>query len=777
MKHKDWLHIHDFVSMMKHHTDWHHGHHSSGSIDRLAVSADKVATAAAAEAAAETVNSRFVPGVTATATAAAVAENGHAVAETVEETVARTGAWPFTHPADSSPPSHCHSPSKLTLPPASKSPRPSLSPPLTPSSPSPHLPPSSPSPLTPSHSSTASLSPSARLSNLQSASATAASSDSLLRVHESLSGTLSPSARLSNLKSASATAASSDSLLRIHDSLLDTLSPSAHLSSLKSASATAASSESLLRILSSDTLSPSGRRSSLKSSSTTAASPGPGKRVSWNIDPHSPSASKSPGGRGYCPMRRRASWHADIRSAGLRSAVDTTSPLRTSTFRAAVGTTSLLQTSTFRASAAALAAAPPPAAAAALAAAPPPAAVAAGAIRRPPGSIFYKIAGEAAEAGQGTTAPAGAAADAIGASASAAGVSAAGAAAAGASAAGASAAGASAVGAAVAAAVLSRTSHASPPTPRMAPPPAPRWGQPKACTWDESAVGADDDVAADKQNSGDGDGDGEAGVEEDVFPDRGASAEDDDGVESWWRDAPREKMPIPTFNRPAVVAAVGVVAVRVELFRGEVLAVARGSKSSVGVRPFRPSSFAELLRSGVAIFDLDYDAILAAMYALSISAEGGCYLCVPPDPGIEATALGASESALPGTAPAKALHTFTLDSGASRCFFRDSTTLTPLSAPVPVRLADPSGDPVLTRSSTVLPCPTVPSGSLSGLHLPSFSTNLVSTTALQDAMVITTTLGGQRVSICTCTRTGHHLATFTCRPGSNLYTLGTEPPQ
>ncbi|CAI7731806.1 unnamed protein product, partial [Closterium sp. NIES-54] len=69
--------------------------------------------------------------------------------------------------------------------------------------------------------------------------------------------------------------------------------------------------------------------------------------------------------------------------------------------------------------------------------------------------------------------------------------------------------------------------------------------------------------------------------------------------------------------------------------------------------------------SGVAIFDLDYDAILAVMYALSISAEGECYLCVPPDPGIEAVALGASESALPGTAPAEALHTLTLDSGAS----------------------------------------------------------------------------------------------------------------
>ncbi|CAI7837967.1 unnamed protein product [Closterium sp. NIES-54] len=44
-------------------------------------------------------------------------------------------------------------------------------------------------------------------------------------------------------------------------------------------------------------------------------------------------------------------------------------------------------------------------------------------------------------------------------------------------------------------------------------------------------------------------------------------------------------------------------------------------------------------------------------------------------------------------------------------------------------------------------------------------------------MVTTTTLGGQRVSICTCTRTGRHLATFIRRPGSSLYTLTTEPPQ
>ncbi|CAI7818166.1 unnamed protein product [Closterium sp. NIES-54] len=185
-----------------------------------------------------------------------------------------------------------------------------------------------------------------------------------------------------------------------------------------------------------------------------------------------------------------------------------------------------------------------------------------------------------------------------------------------------------------------------------------------------------------------------------------------------------------------------------------------------------------LLRSGVAIFDLDFDVFLSAMYALSNSAEGDCYRCVPPDPGIAAAALGATESGnLFGTAPAQALHTFTLDSGASRCFFRDSTTLTPLPAPVPVRQADPSEGPVMARSSTVLPCLAVPSSSLSGLHLPSFSTNLVSTATLQDAMVTTTTPGGQRVSICTCTRTGRHLSTFTRRPGSSLYTLATEPSQ
>ncbi|CAI7876003.1 unnamed protein product, partial [Closterium sp. NIES-53] len=72
---------------------------------------------------------------------------------------------------------------------------------------------------------------------------------------------------------------------------------------------------------------------------------------------------------------------------------------------------------------------------------------------------------------------------------------------------------------------------------------------------------------------------------------------------------------------------------------------------------------------------------------------------------------------------------------------------------------------------------TVPSRSLSGLHLPVFLTNLLSNTVLQDEWVDTFIPGGQRVAICKCLRTGRHLATFTRQPGSGLYTLTTASTQ
>ncbi|CAI7826186.1 unnamed protein product [Closterium sp. NIES-53] len=125
--------------------------------------------------------------------------------------------------------------------------------------------------------------------------------------------------------------------------------------------------------------------------------------------------------------------------------------------------------------------------------------------------------------------------------------------------------------------------------------------------------------------------------------------------------------------------------------------------------------------------------------------------------GIDAVVQGLSQGVAKVLVPESALCVDSRWAEISRTCFNEgflSTTLTPLPAPVPVRLADPSGGQVVASSSTVLPCLAVPSGSLSGLHLPSFSTNLVSTAALQDAMVTTTT-----------------------PRGSSLYTLATEPPQ
>ncbi|CAI7870995.1 unnamed protein product, partial [Closterium sp. NIES-54] len=86
--------------------------------------------------------------------------------------------------------------------------------------------------------------------------------------------------------------------------------------------------------------------------------------------------------------------------------------------------------------------------------------------------------------------------------------------------------------------------------------------------------------------------------------------------------------------------------------------------------------------------------------------------------------VGTCVDTSPGATSEDASLSFTLDSGASHCFFRDHTTLTPLPAPVSVALADPTSGPVTARYTTTLPCPAVPSGSLTGFHVPSFSRNL-----------------------------------------------------
>ncbi|CAI7816657.1 unnamed protein product, partial [Closterium sp. NIES-54] len=94
----------------------------------------------------------------------------------------------------------------------------------------------------------------------------------------------------------------------------------------------------------------------------------------------------------------------------------------------------------------------------------------------------------------------------------------------------------------------------------------------------------------------------------------------------------------------------------------------------------------DLLMSGVAIFDLDYDAILAAMYVVSTSAEGDCYLYVPPDPGIEAAALGACDSAATGAGESALSGTASAQVAASGQVFAAASRFGPESAPCSCRL-------------------------------------------------------------------------------------------
>ncbi|CAI7743766.1 unnamed protein product [Closterium sp. NIES-53] len=129
----------------------------------------------------------------------------------------------------------------------------------------------------------------------------------------------------------------------------------------------------------------------------------------------------------------------------------------------------------------------------------------------------------------------------------------------------------------------------------------------------------------------------------------------------------------------------------------------------------------------------------------------------------------------PGAAPEDASLSFTLGSGASHGFLRDRTTLTPLPTPVSVALADPTSGPVTGRYTTTLPCPAVPSGSLTSFHVPSFSRNLVGVRLLVSQHVGVWIEPFGKTAVCVDGDMYARLATFTAEPGSGLYTLHTGP--
>ncbi|CAI7887930.1 unnamed protein product [Closterium sp. NIES-54] len=95
--------------------------------------------------------------------------------------------------------------------------------------------------------------------------------------------------------------------------------------------------------------------------------------------------------------------------------------------------------------------------------------------------------------------------------------------------------------------------------------------------------------------------------------------------------------------------------------------------------------------------------------------------------------------------------------------------------PVSVALADPTSGPVTARYTTTLPCPAVPSGSLTGFHVPSFSRNLVGVRPLMSQHMGVWIEPSGETAVCVDEDTYAPLATFTAEPGSGLYTLHTGP--
>ncbi|CAI7889617.1 unnamed protein product [Closterium sp. NIES-53] len=162
-----------------------------------------------------------------------------------------------------------------------------------------------------------------------------------------------------------------------------------------------------------------------------------------------------------------------------------------------------------------------------------------------------------------------------------------------------------------------------------------------------------------------------------------------------------------------------------------------------------------------------------------VSSLGACIVSGPVASEVLSVGDAATTSLVPAfvdgsgaTSPTAQL-SFTLDSGASSCFFHDCTDLTPLHTPVTVALSDPSMGSVVARSTTTLPCPTAPSGFLIGYYTPSFSWNLVGVSHLHDLGFVTTFPLGKPVASCTVGATGAPLATFRREPGSGLYSLHT----
>ncbi|CAI7771077.1 unnamed protein product [Closterium sp. NIES-54] len=147
-------------------------------------------------------------------------------------------------------------------------------------------------------------------------------------------------------------------------------------------------------------------------------------------------------------------------------------------------------------------------------------------------------------------------------------------------------------------------------------------------------------------------------------------------------------------------------------------------------------------------------------------ASTGCRLGRAETASVAASTLRVTRVACTGPTTQSASHSFTFDSGASSCFFRDHTNLTPLRTPVTVAFTDPSVGAVVAHNTTTLPCPKAPSGVHTGYYTPSLSRNLVGVSHLYDLGVVTTFPLDKPVASCTDGVTGAPLTTFPRELGS-----------
>ncbi|CAI7927171.1 unnamed protein product [Closterium sp. NIES-54] len=138
-----------------------------------------------------------------------------------------------------------------------------------------------------------------------------------------------------------------------------------------------------------------------------------------------------------------------------------------------------------------------------------------------------------------------------------------------------------------------------------------------------------------------------------------------------------------------------------------------------------------------------------------------------------ATPAPATTGASPARAvPVSAAATTTLRHGASAASTTSTVRTGVLRRPL-VRHRPGQSLSVMCNSTTLL-CPVVPFDVLCGLHIPSFTRNLVGVGYLQNKGITVTFVGGGRTAVCTDAATGAVLATFTRESRSGLYVLHTE---